>query len=108
MEQIFYSHCEDEEEMHLHNFIIFTIEKDIASNSCSFSTLLSLFSQAAGDKAHLSKSRFFFAITLLVRQLFPDSLNPVELLTKFLADVSSELQTVRLPKMDEISKAINE
>jgi hypothetical protein len=87
LEQVYSSHCSLENKMSLYDFLILSIEKRIVSNNCPVNKLAGIFKQAASEKGNLNKSRFFFAITLLARELYPNEISPVEpMLTQILVD----------------------
>lgn len=107
LEQVFSSHCTSHQKMSLYDFLILSIEKRIVSNNCPLNKICLIFQQAASEKENLNKSRFFFAITLLARELYPNELAPVEpMLTQILVDPMAGSSQSNLPRQDEITKQL--
>ena len=102
LEQVFKHHCDAEGQMKLYQFLLLCLEKGIVSNACPLYKALNVFKQASGEKDYIKKSRFFFAITLLARAIFPDEISPVEqMFTKILVDPMVEADHPNLPLNDE-------
>lgn len=107
LEQVFSSHCTSHQKMSLYDFLILSIEKRIVSNNCPLNKIAMIFQQAANEKANLNKSRFFFAITLLARELYPSDIAPVEpMLTQILVDPMAGSSQSNLPRQDEFTKQL--
>ena len=107
LEQVFSSHCDSSKKMSLYDLLILSIEKRIVSNNCPLNTIASIFAQSAGDKPNLNKSRFFFAITLLARIMFPEEISPVEqMLTQILVDSMAGSSQTNLPRQDVITQSL--
>jgi tetratricopeptide (TPR) repeat protein len=89
--QLFNSFADENGHLNLSEFIYLAFDKRMISNSTPLYSMLSIFQQAAGDKPYLNKDRFFFAVNLLGRALFPDEIMPLELiLTRILSEIRGD------------------
>ena len=99
--QLFLQFADESGHMILSEFIRICFHKRLISNLSPLYSMLSIFQQAAGDKPYLNKDRFFFAVNLLGRQLYPDEIMPLEqMITRILTDISSDLGP-GIPVFDE-------
>lgn len=107
LDNIFLAHCGEDGRIHLPEFVLLNLEKGIISNSCPLQTVLNVFNQSIGESGKLSKSRFFFSISLLARYIYPEELNPVELIfTKLLVDMLPDGQRSHVPKSDAMNSEL--
>ena len=101
LQQIFQTFTNDTGHMKLSDFIILCLTKQFVTNATPIHMILSSFLQAAGEKGYLNKDRFFFAINLLSRVLYPDEIVPLELtITRLLTEYANESDYV-LPLIDD-------
>jgi hypothetical protein len=103
LEQTFASHSNEEGELQLHQFMNLCLEKDVVKNNCSFADLLKVFQQACDDSGTLSRARFYFAVNLLARQLFPQEITPLDkMLTLLLVEPEIAVRAYD----DEVTRAL--
>ncbi|OMJ83077.1 hypothetical protein SteCoe_16057 [Stentor coeruleus] len=109
LSQIFQSYSNDLGHMPLSDFLRLSFYKHLITNSTPMQSILNVFQQAAGEKTYLNKDRFFFAINLLSRIIFPDEIMPLDLIiTKILTEYS-EPSYNSIPTFDDsISILFNE
>lgn len=109
LSQIFQSYSNDLGHMPLSDFLRLSFYKHLITNSTPMQSILNVFQQAAGEKTYLNKDRFFFAINLLSRIIYPDEIMPLDLIiTKILTEYS-EISYNSLPSFnDSISILFNE
>ena len=62
----------------LAQFFKFCYEKLFITNQSPIYAMFNIFNQAAGDKPYLNKARFFYAISLLGRLLYPEDIVPLD------------------------------
>jgi hypothetical protein len=104
LEHIFMAHCGEDGRMHLPDFVMLNLQKGIIANSCPLHAVLNVYNQSIGESGKLSKSRFFFSVSLLARYIYPEEINPVELIfTKLLVDMLPDGQRTHVPKTDEMT-----
>lgn len=104
--QLFASFADESGHMILSEFIRVCFVKRLISNQCPLHTMLNIFMQAAGDKSYLNKDRFFFAVNLLGRALYPEEIMPLELvLTRILNEIANEA-SLNVPLFDEDLKTL--
>src|SRR5574343_254723 len=102
LDQVFMEHCDDAYQIHLQQFLILAFKKGLVGNSCPLHAILNVFNQAADKGGTISKNRFYFAINLLARLLYPEHPAPIDgMLTAMLAE--KEGSAGKTPIQDELT-----